>query len=278
MYLTTTISVALVLFLIGLECMVLLSTRNLVHNIKENVALTVVLTPEADSTEVDRLASLLDKVPYCSRYEYISREQALEEHIRNLGEDPEKFLGYNPLTDAYEVYLDERYAHSDSIVGIRNSLGSLPFVDDVLYQEDIVDVLDKSVSEISLIVAVVAVILLLMSLALITNTIRLHIYSKRFLINTMRLVGATPWVIKLPFIRRNLRMGLEAGVVAVLALSGAYWYCITHLSVHFFPLIWQNICMVAGVVLIGGELIAFLASLVATERYVRMKVDRMYEI
>lgn len=278
MYLTTTVSVALVLFLVGLECIVLLSAHNLLTRVKENLALTVVMTEDADSTSLTRFADMMDHAPYCHHYVLVTKEQALQEHIQQLGEDPKQFLGYNPLTDAYEVYLDAAYAQPDSLKAIRASIVSLPYVDEVLYQQDVVQVLDRGVSEVSLVLAVVAIALLLMSLVLIVNTIRLHIYSKRFLINTMRLVGATPWVIRAPFIRRNVRMGFEAGLLAILALAGAVFYCKERLGIVLFPYTWQNIAFVAVTVMVCGVLIAFLASLFATDRYVRMKIDKMYEI
>lgn len=278
MYLTTTISVALVLFLVGLECIVLLSARNLITCVKENMALTVVLTEEADSTSLARFATMMDAAPYCHDYKLITKEQALREHIEQLGEDPSAFLGYNPLTDAFEVYLDATYAQPDSVAMIEASIKSLPYVDEVIYQQDVVRILDRGVNEVSLVLAVVAIALLLMSLVLIVNTIRLHIYSKRFLINTMRLVGATPWVIRAPFIRRNVRMGFEAGLLALIALAGAVYYCHARMGLVLFPYTWQNITFVAVTILAGGMLIAFLASLFATDRYVRMKIDKMYEI
>lgn len=278
MYLTTTISVALVLFLVGLECIVLLSARNLITRVKENLALTVVLTEEADSTSLARFATMMDAAPYCHDYKLITKEQALREHIEQLGEDPSAFLGYNPLTDAFEVYLDATYAQPDSVAMIEASIKSLPYVDEVIYQQDVVRILDRGVNEVSLVLAVVAIALLLMSLVLIVNTIRLHIYSKRFLINTMRLVGATPWVIRAPFIRRNVRMGFEAGLLALIALAGAVYYCHARMGLVLFPYTWQNITFVAVTILVGGMLIAFLASLFATDRYVRMKIDKMYEI
>lgn len=278
MYLTTTISVALVLFLVGLECIVLLSARNLITRVKENMALTVVLTEEADSTSLARFATMMDAAPYCHDYKLITKEQALREHIEQLGEDPSAFLGYNPLTDAFEVYLDATYAQPDSVAMIEASIKSLPYVDEVIYQQDVVRILDRGVNEVSLVLAVVAIALLLMSLVLIVNTIRLHIYSKRFLINTMRLVGATPWVIRAPFIRRNVRMGFEAGILALIALAGAVYYCHARMGLVLFPYTWQNITFVAVTILVGGMLIAFLASLFATDRYVRMKIDKMYEI
>ena len=219
MYFTTTISVALVLFLVGLECLILLSAHELMRQVKENVVLSIVLKDDNTSEEVERTKRLLTAAPYAHDYRFISREEALQEHIANLGEDPSAFLGYNPLTDAFEVHLQAAYAHSDSIAQIEKGLLDMPYVDKVIYQKDVVKVLDNNLNEIALVLLAVAVALLIIALVLISNTIQLQVYAKRFLINTMRLVGATPWVIKWPLIRRNMRMGVEAALLALLMLA-----------------------------------------------------------
>lgn len=278
MYFTTTISVALVLFLVGLECLVLLSAHELMRHVKENVVLSIVMKEDNTTDEVERTKRMLAVAPYCLDYRFISREEALQDHISNLGEDPTDFLGYNPLTDAFELRLQAIYAHSDSIKTIEKNLLTLPFVEKIIYQKDVVKVLDNNLNEIAIILLAVALALLLIALVLISNTIQLQVYSKRFLINTMRLVGATPWVIKWPFIRRNIRMGIEAGLLALLLLAATYYYCQTRLGIVLFPLIWQNISFVAVTVLLTGIIITFFASLVATNRYIRMKINKMYEI
>lgn len=278
MYFTTTISVALVLFLVGLECLVLLSAHELMRQVKENVVLSIVLKDDNTTEEVERTKRLLTAAPYSLDYRFISREEALQEHIANLGEDPSAFLGYNPLTDAFEIHLQAAYAHSDSIAQIEKALMNLPYVDKVVYQKDVVKVLDNNLNEIALMLFVVAMALLVIALVLISNTIQLQVYSKRFLINTMRLVGATPWVIKWPLLRRNIRMGLEAGILALCMLAATYYYVQTRLGIVLFPLIWQNIAFVVAIVLTTGLLITFLASWIATNRYIRMKISKMYEI
>ena len=278
MYFTTTISVALVLFLVGLESMLFLSAHELMRHVKESMVLSIVMTENANDEDVARMERLLDLVPYSLDYQYISREQALQGHIDNLGEDPQAFLGFNPLTDAFEVHLNATYAQTDSVAKIEESLLTLPFVDKVVYQKDVMKVLDNNLSEVSLILSGIAVILLLIALVLISNTIQLQVYSKRFIINTMRLVGATPWVIKWPFVRRNMRMGIEAALVALMLLAMTYYYCQVRLGVVLFPLIWQNVGFVVALMLVIGLMITFLASVAATNRYIRMKTSKMYEI
>lgn len=278
MHFTTTISVSLVLFLIGLECVVIMSARELVKSLRENITLTIVLEEDATEDEVSLFQTMMEKAPYAHKSAYISREQALEEHVENLGEDPSKFLGHNPLTDAFEINLNAVYSQTDSIAVIADQLSTLPYVNQVIYQSDIVDKLDRNLTEVSLILLVIALILLVIALVLIGNTIQLQIYSKRFLINTMRLVGATPWVIKWPFIRKNMFMGLEAAVVACAILALAYYYCVNRLGLVLFPLTTTNISFVVAVVLLSGLAITFFASLAATNRYIRMKTNKLYEI
>ena len=278
MYFVTTISVALVLFLVGLEGIVALSAHELMRHVKENVILSVVVKEDCNEEELKRLEHLFDRAVYCLDYKYISSEQALQEHINNLGEDPQKFLGYNPLTASYEVRLQSVYAQADSISKIEESLTSLPCVDKVVYQRDVVEVFDKHLNEVGLILGLVAIALLVIALVLISNTIQLQVYSKRFLINTMRLVGATPWVIKWPLIRRNILMGFEAGIVAITLLAFTYYYCFSRLGIMLFPLNGINVCVVVLSVLVFGVLITFFASLAAANRYIRMKISKMYEI
>ena len=278
MYFTTTISVALVLFLVGLESMLFLSAHELMRHVKESMVLSIVMTDNTNDEDIARMERLLDVVPYSLDYQYISREQALQDHIENLGENPQDFLGFNPLTDAFEVHLNADYAQMDSVAKIEESLLTLPFVAKVVYQKDVMKVLDNNLSEVSFMLSGIALILLLIALVLISNTIQLQVYSKRFIINTMRLVGATPWVIKWPFVRRNLRMGIEAALVALMLLAMTYYYCQVHMGVMLFPLIWQNVGVVIALMLAIGLLITFLASVAATNRYIRMKTSKMYEI
>ena len=278
MYFTTTISVALVLFLVGLESMLFLSAHELMRHVKESMVLSIVMTENTNDEDIARMERLLDVVPYSLDYQYISREQALQDHIENLGENPQDFLGFNPLTDAFEVHLNAAYAQMDSVAKIEESLLTLPFVAKVVYQKDVMKVLDNNLSEVSFMLSGIALVLLLIALVLISNTIQLQVYSKRFIINTMRLVGATPWVIKWPFVRRNLRMGIEAALVALMLLAMTYYYCQVHMGVMLFPLIWQNVGFVIALMLAIGLLITFLASVAATNRYIRMKTSKMYEI
>ncbi len=278
MYLTTTISVAMVLFLIGLECVLLLAAGTLINHVKENTTVEIVFTSQAEASDFNRLQAVLNASDYCLDSRFISAEDALKEHIEYLGEDPSKFLGYNPLSASCEMHVKADYASTDSLAMIESCLVKLPYVDQVIYQKDLLSILNRNISELSLILLGVVLLLLFISLALIGNTIRLQIYSQRFLINTMKLVGATSWMIKAPILRKNVTMGLVASVLAILTVAAVYYYVDSHMGVQLFPLTWQNITFVAGVIVLLGLIITIFASLFATGRYIRMKANTMYEI
>ena len=245
---------------------------------RENITITAVLKQEADSTQCARLEKILDASERCSGYRYVSCEEALQEHIASLGEDPSAFLGYNPLSASFEIHPTDAYSEPDSLAILVEQLESLPYVSEVLYPRDLADLMSSNVHDLSLILLAVALALLLVSMVLIVNTIRLQIYAKRFLINTMTLVGATSWVTRRPFVARNMLMGLVSGVVALCVLSGIVYYVDTRLGVLLFPLTWQNIAFVSVVVLVCGLLITLFASLIATGRYIRMDNNSLYEI
>ena len=277
-YFISAVSVSLVLCLIGLECVLLLSAGALITRMRENITVTVVLTKDADSIQCAQLETIFVNPQHYSGYTYISAQQALEEHIRSLGEDPTAFLGYNPLSASYEIHPTDAFSHPDSLALMAEQLKAQECVQEVIYPRDLVDLMTSNVHHITFILLIVALVLLLVSMVLIVNTIRLQIYAKRFIINTMTLVGATSWVTRRPFVRRNMLMGFLSGVVALLVLSGVMYYVNEKLGVLLFPLTWQNITFVAVVVLASGLLITLFASLIATGRYIRMDNNSLYEI
>ena len=277
-YFISAVSVALVLCLIGLESVLLLSAGALVTRMRENMTMTAVLTQEADSAQCARLERMLDSSEGFSSYRYVSKEEALQEHILSLGEDPTAFLGYNPLSASYEIHPSDAYSDPDSMALITEQLEALPYVSEVLYPRDLADILSSNVHDFSLLLAGIALLLLLVSMVLIVNTIRLQIYAKRFLINTMTLVGATSWVIRRPFVRKNMLIGLLAAIAALAILGGLIYYVHYQMHIMIFPLTWQNIALVSTVVVLSGLLITLFASLIATGKYIRMDNNSLYEI
>ena len=277
-YFISAVSVSLVLCLIGLECVLLLSAGALLTRMRENMTITAILSSEADSTQCARLERMLDASAGYSSYRYVSKEEALNEHIASLGEDPSVFLGFNPLSASYEIHPSDAYSHPDSLAVLSSQLETLPYITEVLYPRDLADLMSSNIHDFSWLLLGVALVLLLVSLVLIVNTIRLQIYAKRFLINTMTLVGATSWVIRRPFVRKNMCIGFLAGIVALVILSGLVYYVQIQLGMLLFPMTWQNISLVSGVVIGSGLIITLFASLIATGRYIRMDNNSLYEI
>jgi cell division transport system permease protein len=277
-YFISAVSVSLVLCLIGLECVLLLSAGALLTRMRENMTITAVISQDADSTQCVRFERMLNADAGFSSYRFVSSAEALQEHITSLGEDPSTFLGYNPLSASYEIHPSDAYSNPDSLAVLASRIESLPYITEVLYPRDLADLMNNNVHELSLILLGVALMLLFVSMVLIVNTIRLQIYAKRFIINTMTLVGATSWVTRRPFVYRNVFIGFMAGLVALALLAAMVYYVKYKMGILLFPLTWQNISLVAGVVLLSGMLITLVASLIATGRYIRMDNNSLYEI
>ena len=277
-YLTATVSVALVLFLVGLECVLGLSARHLLTQVKESTTLTIVLSDSTSSADSLRLSSILNAAPFCKSQSYISKEEALQQHIRELGEDPTLFLGYNPIRSAIEVKVAADYVDADSLAQAVQLLSNYPFVEQVTYPRVVVGFFSQNVSTISMVLLILAAVLLLISIVLIVNTIRLTVYSRRFLIHTMKLVGATPWIIKGPIVRRSMLMGFGAAILALLMIAGVVYLAFYRFGFWLFPIQWEYICLIAAVVIAAGLLITFFSTVFAVNRYIRMKVDDLYFI
>lgn len=275
-YLTATISVSLVLFLVGLQCVMGLSASHLLRQVKESTTLTVVVSDSTTTADSLRLASILNVAPFCKEYTYISKDAALQQHIEDLGEDPTLFLGYNPIRAAFELKVAADYVDADSLVGIETLLSNYPFVEQITYPRVVVSFFSQNIGTISLVLMGIALILLLISIVLIVNTIRLTVYSRRFLIHTMRLVGATPWIIKGPIVRKSVMMGVWAAVLALALIAGVVYLIYYRFGFWLFELTAMNIGLIAAVVLVIGMLITFFAAVFTVNRYIRMKTDDLY--
>ena len=269
---------ALVLFLVGLECVLGLSAQHLLREVKESTTLTVVLSDSTSSADSLRLASILDAAPFCKSQSYVSKEEALQQHIRELGEDPTLFLGYNPIRAAIEVKVAADYVDADSLAQAVQLLSNYPFVEQVTYPRVVVGFFSQNVGTISMVMLIAAAVLLLISIVLIVNTIRLTVYSRRFLIHTMKLVGATPWIIKGPIVKRSLMMGFIAAIMALLMIAGVVYLAFYRFGFWLFPIQWTNIGLIAAVVIVAGLLITFFSAVFAVNRYIRMRVDDLYFI
>lgn len=219
-FITSSISTTLVLLLLGLVVFFVLTAHNLSVYVRENISFSILISDDMKEADILKLQKKLNQEPFVKQSEYISKKQALKEQTEAMGTDPEEFLGYNPFTASIEIKLHSDYANSDSIAKIEKMVKRNSNIQDVLYRKELIDAVNDNIRNISLVLLALAVVLTFISFALINNTIRLAIYSKRFLIHTMKLVGASWSFIRRPFLRRNVWSGVLAAVVADAILMG----------------------------------------------------------
>jgi cell division transport system permease protein len=276
--LTSTISMSLVLFLVGLISLLLFVTRDMGNYVKENVNLSIVLDDDIGMQYKKRIEKFLNASPYTKSLEYISKEDALKEHVETLGDDPQAFLGYNPLSASIEVKLSSEYANNDSVMMIEKKLKRFEHIKQVVYQKDMVSVINENVRKMSIVMLGLAVILLVVSIALINNTIRLSLYSNRFSINTMRLVGATHWFIRKPYIISGVFNGMIASVISFVFLAGTVTFVQHEFGLSGMILQLATVFTVVGIVLITGILFTAISSYYAVNKYLKMNSNDMYLI
>lgn len=276
--LTSTISISLVLFLLGLIVLLGFSANKLSYYVKENLSFSIVLSEGMKEAQILSMQKRLEATPYVKSTVYISKDQAAKELEAELGENPETFLGYNPLLPSIEVHLNAEYANNDSIALIEKKIRQDSNIQDIMYRKDLLQLVNDNIKKAGIVLFFLAAILMVISFALISNTIRLTIYSKRFLIHTMRLVGATNGFIRKPFIRSNVLSGIIAAIIAICMLSGALYYLTFELG-NLLELMSVNMLLVVFAIVIAlGILISAAATFFAVNRYLRMKGDNMYYI
>ena len=276
--LTSVISIALVLFLLGLICLMGLLGNKLSVYVKENITFSIVLKDNQREADIKKMQKKLDALPFIKSTEYISKEQAVKELEEELGENPETFLGFNPLKASIEVRLRSDNANPDSLPNIEHYIKQYTSLSDLLYRKDMMEMVHNNMQRIGLILLVLAAMLMAISFVLIGNTIRLLIYSKRFLIHTMKLVGATPGFIRRPFVYYNMVSGVIASLLAIGMLSGFLYYLQSELTGFIQILDMKTLLVVFVLVLILGILLSAVATIIAVNKYLRMNIDRLYYI
>ena len=277
-FITSSISTTLVLLLLGLVVFFVLAAHNLSIYVRENINFSVLISDDMKEADILKLQKRLDKEPFVKQTEYISKQQALKEQTEAMGTDPEEFLGYNPFTASIEIKLHSDYANSDSIAKIEKLIKKNTNIQEVLYQRELIDLVNENIRNISLVLLTLAVVLTLISFALINNTIRLAIYSKRFLIHTMKLVGASWGFIRRPFLRRNIWSGVLAGIMADAILMGAAYWLVSYEPELIRVITPEVMLLVSGSVLVFGIIITFLCAYLSINKYLRMKASTLYYI
>lgn len=277
--LTSTISISLVLFILGIVVLMGILATRLSMYVKENMGFSIVLKENVKESQVKKLQKKLDIAPYVRATQYISKEDALKELEVELGENPKDLLGFNPLQASIEVKLRSDYAHPDSLVWIEKGLrkGTVA-IDDIVYQKDLIQLVNDNIRRISFMLLGLAVVLMLISFALISNTIRLGAYSKRFIIHTMKLVGATPAFIRKPFIISNIVNGIIGAFIAMALLSGCVYYLLTEFDNLYTLIDISSLFWVFVIVLLLGVVLTAISAWFAVNRYIRMDRDNLYYV
>jgi cell division transport system permease protein len=275
---TSTISMSLVLFLVGLVFLLLFVARDMSTYVKENINLSIILDDAIDKPQEARIEKYLTDSPYTKSVEYISKDAALKDHISSLGENPQAFLGYNPLKASIEVKLHEKYANNDSVAMVESKLKAFENIDRVVYQKDMVGLVNDNVRKVSMVLFGLAIILLFVSIALINNTIRLSLYSNRFLINTMKLVGATAWFIRRPYLISSMLNGLIASVISIVLLIGVVFFVQYEFGIPDMMIQSMNLISVSFIVILLGLILTSISSYFSVGRYLRMNSNDLHFI
>ena len=277
-FITSSISTTLVLLLLGMVVFFVLSANNLSTYVRENIGISVLVSDDMKEPEALKFQKSLNEKSYVKESVYISKEQALKEQTEAMGTDPAEFLGYNPFTASIEIKLNAQYANSDSIAWIEKEILTNKKVMEVSYPQNLIDSVNRNIQKVSIFLLGLAALLTLISFALINNTIRLAIYSKRFLIHTMKLVGASWSFIRRPFLVRNVWIGVLAGIMADAILLGMA-YMLVKYEPQLIEIITPNaLLVVMASVFVFGLAITFLCAYISINKYLRMKASALYYI
>ncbi|TAL64906.1 MAG: FtsX-like permease family protein [Bacteroidetes bacterium] len=275
-YLTLVISVSLVLFLLGVLGFVLINARELADYFRESLSFSVMLDDDAKEADIRMLQKDLDAKLYVKSTKYVSKDEAAAKMKEELGEDFINFLGDNPLPPSIDVYLYAGFTRPDSVARIEKYVLEYPFVKEVYYKESILFLINENVKKISLFLLVISSFLFLIALTIINNTIRLSIYSRRFLIRTMQLVGATRSFIRRPFIIQSAFHGLLAALLAMSLLMGLL-YMIEKEFFLMFTFESIKLLLLLGVsIIITGVLINIVSTFFSVNRYLSISEDKLY--
>jgi cell division transport system permease protein len=273
---STVVGITLVLVMLGFLCLVLLNAKRVADYFKENVQVQVFMKDEASEAEIIALKKSIDASNYSREAKYVTREDAAVVMEKELGEEFVDFLGYYPIPASIEIFLDAGYASPDSLLAIESSLLQNSMVREVVYQKMLVENMNRNVSQASLYLLVLSVLLLVIAIALINNTIRLAIYSKRFLIRSMQLVGATRSFIERPFVKQGILYGVYSGILAfTLIMTGVY---LMRQNLPYLSSI-QDLSLFAqlfGIVFVLAILISWVSTKLAVRRYIRLKREQFY--
>jgi len=276
-YLTTIVSITLVLFMLGLLGLLLLNSKKIGDHVKENIGFSIIMNEGVKEARIMELKKTLDASDFVKYTEYITSDEAAKELQNDLGEDFIGFLGYNPLLPSIDLRLNAQYANVDSLKVIEKHLLENHDIKEVYYQESLVEMINKNVRRISVFILIFSALLLIIAVALINNTIRLSVYSKRFLIRTMQLVGATKSFIRTPFILTGILHGLISALIASAALIGIIYFMIQQIPELVTISDFSLFAVLFAFIMLAGILITWISNRSAVNKYLKAKTEELYQ-
>jgi cell division transport system permease protein len=275
-YLSVVVSIALVLFLVGLLGITILKTKALAQHFKEQITLHIFLKSEIEQNSITAFQKELNKKDYTKSIEYISKDDAVKIMQEETGQDFVEFLGTNPLKDVINLHVKSDFVTTNKLEKIEKELGDSPLIYEIAYDKNLIGLLNKNIQRISLWVLIFSGLLTLIAVVLINSAIRLSVYSKRFIIKTMQMVGATKSFIRRPFIWSGIKLGIVGAIIAMLALLGLSYYIENEIP----EITLLKDVKILGLVFIGilllGILITWISTFFATRRFLNLRTDQLY--
>ncbi|MBQ5978576.1 MAG: permease-like cell division protein FtsX [Bacteroidales bacterium] len=275
-WLSSVISITLVLLLVGVASLLLVNAKSVSDYFKENVQVSVLMRPDVTEDEAMNYATTLDAMPFIKGTRFISKEEGTRDMTDMLGEDFLSVFETAPIPVSVDVTLKADYVSADSLELVKKAIGSSPLVDEVVYQQSLVDKLNTNLGKISLVLGIFVVLLLFISFVLINNTVRLNVFSKRFTIHTMKLVGATKSFIRAPFLGQAVFQGLFSALLAILILLGILYFVRKEFVQLFEIFSLDLLLIVIGIVIVAGIVICLVSTYFVVGRLVSLSNDELY--
>ncbi|MBC5619834.1 MULTISPECIES: cell division protein FtsX [Butyricimonas] len=275
-YFVSTISISLVLIVVGMLVFILLNARLISDHVRRNIGFAVIVKDNTNEAEIKRVQKILDTRPFVYSSTYITKEQAAKSFKKEMGEDFEAILGGNPLLPSIEIRLNPEYANNDSLAVIEKGLARFDIIHEVYYQKSMIESINENIHRITLLFLIVGAVLVLISFTLIRNTIHLAVYSQRLLIKTMQLVGATPFFICKPFVYGSMWRGFFGALIANLILLGAIFVVQEKVSKVINIMHMDVIVVMVGFVMLSGVLLSFFSAWFSVRRYLNKDLNTLY--
>lgn len=275
-YFSVVLSIFLVLFLLGLLGLFVINSKRLSDNFKEDIVMTVFFKNEANDTVFKAFETEMRAGKYAKDFKFISKEEAAKEHEKALGEHFTEFLGANPLYNSYDIHLKADYVTNPGFSKIEYDVRKNPMVADVVYDKQLITLVNDNIKSVSIWVLIISGLFTVISILLINSSLRLSIYSKRFIIKTMQMVGATKAFIRKPFILKSILLGVIGSVLAIAALIGVLLYVSTNfpaLDIFHDGLLTGAVLLM---VLLLGVIITGIGTYFATQRFLNLRTDDLY--